>query len=1002
MKTIPEQTVLHPPSSPGGVVRARLLVNVLAAIALLISAALARPLYAQGLQALLVVGNGGSPSAADLAMSNRLVTLGFQVTLVGDAASQVSDATGKSLVLTVASVQSAAVRAKFATVAVPLFNSEQAVLDNDYRMSFGGQGTVNNQTQINVTNANHVLAAGLSGLITVCSSNSLTYGTPNTNGIAIATIAGNPVQKCIFAYETGAEMYSGNFAPARRIHFMLSDATFSGLNTNGLNLFDAAIRWVADLSTQGNSPLITGISPAEGAIFQPADIDIGFTATTHAANSIPASTNGIQMFLNGVDVSAALVISGTSANRTVLYTNALAPNTLYTVRAVARDNSGREASRIWTFDTMVADAIVGVEAENFNFDGGQYISNPVISSQFEGTNTYYGHGWQLGVPGVDFSELNAATRPPVGTFGAEWRYAAGEGLPQTAESTDIVRPGYTNAGIPDFDLVNIQTNEWWNYTKDFTNYNYSLYLRAKAATDQTVELDRVTGDRTQPGQSTVLLGNFKVAGGGSSFFFTPLIGPDNAEVVLHLSGTQTLRLMALTANNNLNLNHLILVPTADAATVIGPYVQNVSPENGTTSARRDSITATIINRETQVNTNTIQLLVDGLLVTGLTLSNTPTGADVSYAVAPAFAGNSSHTALLRFNDSIGNMFSNTWSFTTSPDALPVFTAPRLENGELKLLVAFARPVDAVTAGEVTNYTSDQGVAFSQVAVVADRVVELTGTPVVDGQACLLTVSHLQDSLGNTVPTTSIAYNISPFLSTNGVVVFEAESYHTNTAGVDPHPGQAWAFSTAFGGYSGGGEMLNPGGGNVALADFATGARLDYRVRFTQPGTYKMWIRSIETSAADSIYYGLDGGYVAAVTGIAVGPFNWNDDPEDAPTTGTNHFTISGPGDHTINVWVREDGLPLDKIMIVLESTDFDPSSINGGLGPNQSPRASQPILLFSRPTPSTLSLNWTSAGFHLEQTASLTNPQWTNTPNGATPPVTLPTTGQQLFFRLSR
>ena len=55
--------------------------------------------------------------------------------------------------------------------------------------------------------------------------------------------------------------------------------------------------------------------------------------------------------------------------------------------------------------------------------------------------------------------------------------------------------------------------------------------------------------------------------------------------------------------------------------------------------------------------------------------------------------------------------------------------------------------------------------------------------------------------------------------------------------------------------------------------------------------------------------------------------------DDAPAT----FNVLTPGIHTVNVWMREDGCIIDKIVITTDE-DYDPSDI-GPTGPSESPRA---------------------------------------------------------------
>src|SRR5436309_12060151 len=109
------------------------------------------------------------PTAGDLAVSNRLVTLGFVVTKVTDTASVSSDADGKDLIVVSSSVGSGNITTKFTASPVPLINGEQAIYDElGIDANNVGGATLGSQNQINIVDCTHPLAAGLpNGLLTV-------------------------------------------------------------------------------------------------------------------------------------------------------------------------------------------------------------------------------------------------------------------------------------------------------------------------------------------------------------------------------------------------------------------------------------------------------------------------------------------------------------------------------------------------------------------------------------------------------------------------------------------------------------------------------------------------------------------------------------------------------------------------------------------------------------------------------------------------------------------
>lgn len=97
-------------------------------------------------------------------------------------------------------------------------------------------------------------------------------------------------------------------------------------------------------------PIIRDVFPSDQTAFHPIDGGLGFQVTTASPNTI--TSQGIQLFLNGLNVSSSITISGTSTQRRVTYTTPLEANKHYTARVTTSDEEGRSAVLEWTFDTF--------------------------------------------------------------------------------------------------------------------------------------------------------------------------------------------------------------------------------------------------------------------------------------------------------------------------------------------------------------------------------------------------------------------------------------------------------------------------------------------------------------------------------------------------------------------------------------------------------------------------------------------------------------------------
>jgi hypothetical protein len=169
-----------------------------------------------------------------------------------------------------------------------------------------------------------------------------------TNGVATGFAEGGSVmtgtlQSPVNGSAIGREWRNSTVADIRWI--------FDGL-IDDVRLYNVALTptEIASLYLGTNAPpQILVNTPVNGTTFYPTNGGVQFTVNTVTPNSLP--TANLKLFLNEVDVSASLTISGSTTQRTATYSVPLQVNQSYTARAVATDNAGRSTTNLWTFDT---------------------------------------------------------------------------------------------------------------------------------------------------------------------------------------------------------------------------------------------------------------------------------------------------------------------------------------------------------------------------------------------------------------------------------------------------------------------------------------------------------------------------------------------------------------------------------------------------------------------------------------------------------------------------
>ena len=153
------------------------------------------------------------------------------------------------------------------------------------------------------------------------------------------------------------------------------------------------------------------------------------------------------------------------------------------------------------------------------------------------------------------------------------------------------------------------------------------------------------------------------------------------------------------------------------------------------------------------------------------------------------------------------------------------------------------------------------------------------------------------------------------------VALEAENYKSNNAA-----GQHSWVSSNLSGTSGTAAMVTtPNTGTIKFGS-AGSPNLNYSVNFPAAGTYYVWVRgwgdtnSQGEGKNDSLHLGLNGSLQASADKIDQFPasgWTWSNSTRD-PAVAT--LSISKAGTQTVNLWMREDGLAVDRIEFTTDIT----------------------------------------------------------------------------------
>ena len=176
---------------------------------------------------------------------------------------------------------------------------------------------------------------------------------------------------------------------------------------------------------------------------------------------------------------------------------------------------------------------------------------------------------------------------------------------------------------------------------------------------------------------------------------------------------------------------------------------------------------------------------------------------------------------------------------------------------------------------------------------------------------------------------------------NGIVSVEAEHFDDNVE----QSNRQWTEVGPTGDFTGVAGMQVTGLAQINEGYAATSPRLDYQVNFTKTGTHYVWIRGWGAGGGDdSCHTGLDGAEIDSCDRMQGWnlSYAWSNSTMDGVRS---TFEVTSGGIHTFNVWMREDGLIIDKIVLTT-NPDYTPTDD----GPPESPRGTPAYATIPIPT----------------------------------------------------
>jgi hypothetical protein len=452
----------------------------------------------------------------------------------------------------------------------------------------------------------------------------MTYQYQNAFNIAITVTGANT-----YTATAGSDTWSG---------------TFNGSLT-GIDVFDHAGGNGSDVGFNNLSIApelsINNITPNDNVALFNVTNALRFTAYSPAS---PVSASGVQVQLNGTNVGNLVITGAGTANISVAYTN-LVLNQNYVGQITVSNQAGAIITAPLRFDTFSSSYFTW-EAEDFDFNGGQFIDNPVIS-----TNSPLSYYNQVGLTNVDEYVPNySATQPHL------WRTNDEVSI---ALAGDTPRAQFTAAGIPDYLIGYFNPGNWVNYTKTFPAGTYNIYGRVANGNggSASCSLAVVTSGQGTTNQTLTQLGSFQFTSRGwNSFDLIPLTDASGNLLAIKLNGQTTLRVTSGPLGGGINANFFMLAPGSNTP----PAIANIYPDGTQPFQATNTLVFTVSSVLSTVSQGSVQVVLNGINYSSqLTFGGSSTNWSVSLPLSQGL-----YNGTITATDALGHSNTHNVSFDT--------------------------------------------------------------------------------------------------------------------------------------------------------------------------------------------------------------------------------------------------------------------------------------------------------------------------------------------------